>query len=261
MSSSGCTLRWVLLRSQGLLAAASRVLPSNKGFITVSEDGDEMPANLSGVKRVRGRPRKTASELVEVEVVAERPTKKPRGRSKKEKDIVEVEVEMISPVPKKWGRLKQSEAKDDEDTGAEAELEDDTTPVSKAPVSHAEDQVPHSRRSHASMTSVSPEPGPSAPPSSRDRFAKPSSSAIASEIRTPSEANVSKPKRQTEPVIEVTDGLKEESEKEDELPKKTSKIKTPRRSTGEDSGFSDYNPFQSGSEDAAQRDRRRRKVS
>lgn len=59
----------------------------------------------------------------------------------------------------------------------------------------------------------------------------------------------------------VAEVKEEESEKEDEpLPKSVKK--TPRRSTKEDSGaFSDYNPFQSGSEAAAERDRRRRKVS
>ena len=59
----------------------------------------------------------------------------------------------------------------------------------------------------------------------------------------------------------VMEDVKEESEKEEELPRKTNKIKTPRRSAGEDSGFSDYNPFQSGSEQAAERERRRRKVN
>jgi hypothetical protein len=55
--------------------------------------------------------------------------------------------------------------------------------------------------------------------------------------------------------------VKEESEKEDEpLPKSVKK--TPRKSVKEDPGaFSDYNPFQSGSEAAADRERRRRRVS
>jgi hypothetical protein len=55
--------------------------------------------------------------------------------------------------------------------------------------------------------------------------------------------------------------VKEESEKEDEPAPKSVK-KTPRKSVKEDPGaFSDYNPFQSGSEAAADRERRRRKVS
>ena len=54
--------------------------------------------------------------------------------------------------------------------------------------------------------------------------------------------------------------VKEESEKEDEPVPKSVK-KTPRKSVKEDPGaFSDYNPFQSGSEVAAERERRRRRV-
>lgn len=72
----------------------------------------------------------------------------------------------------------------------------------------------------------------------------------------PSDAAVSS-RRQT---IRIMDDLKEEggpsSEAKGKMPK------TPRRSTGEDeSGFSDYNPFQSGGEEAQDRERRRRKVS
>lgn len=56
--------------------------------------------------------------------------------------------------------------------------------------------------------------------------------------------------------------VKEEESEKDEEPLPKSVKKTPRRSNKEDSGaFSDYNPFQSGSEAAAERDRRRRKVS
>lgn len=55
--------------------------------------------------------------------------------------------------------------------------------------------------------------------------------------------------------------VKVESEKEDDEPAPKSVKKTPRRSMHEDAGaFSDYNPFQSGSEAAAERERRRRKV-
>ena len=60
----------------------------------------------------------------------------------------------------------------------------------------------------------------------------------------------------------VAEVKEEESEKEDEPMAPKSVKKTPRRSIKDDAGaFSDYNPFQSGSEAAAERDRRRRKVS
>jgi hypothetical protein len=71
--------------------------------------------------------------------------------------------------------------------------------------------------------------------------------------KTPSKARSSSSLRNT---VEV----KEESEKEDEPVLKSVK-KTPRKSVKEDPGaFSDYNPFQSGSEVAAERERRRRRV-
>lgn len=55
-----------------------------------------------------------------------------------------------------------------------------------------------------------------------------------------------------------------ESEADDiprQTPSKRKATRTPRRSDGEESGFSDVNPFQSGSEDAARKELRRRKVS
>jgi hypothetical protein len=97
-------------------------------------------------------------------------------------------------------------------------------------------------------------------PSSRRRSAIPSSSAAPSDIATPS----SRSQVRLEPEVQFLDGVREESEKEDDAGtdrKSTGKVKTPRRSGGEESGYSDYNPFQSGSEEAAQRERRRRKVS
>ncbi len=242
-----------------MLAAASRVRASYQGVITVSEDGDESPANGSVVKRPRGRPRKTAPEPVEAQEVAELPSKKSRGRPKKAEDSME--VELPAPVPKKRGRPKKSEEKVD-DAGAEAELEDDTTPVSRGVLSAADDQVPRSTRTRTTIPSESPMSIPSAPSSSRRRSVKPSSSSLASEIHAPEDTSTkTSSKKKNDAVIEVMDELREESEKEDELPKRTTKVKTPRRSAGEDSGFSDYNPFQSGSEEAAERERRRRKVS
>lgn len=55
------------------------------------------------------------------------------------------------------------------------------------------------------------------------------------------------------------DHVQKESEKEDEM-WQISKARASRRSDGEQSSFSDFNPFQSGSEEAAERERRRRKV-
>lgn len=88
----------------------------------------------------------------------------------------------------------------------------------------------------------------------------------AVEFHTPSETLDAKTPGKTPSRVKSSSSLrrvadvKEESEKEDEpLPKSVKK--TPRKSVKEDPGaFSDYNPFQSGSEAAADRERRRRKV-
>jgi hypothetical protein len=101
-------------------------------------------------------------------------------------------------------------------------------------------------------------PLPSAPSSSRRRSVQPSSVSVTSELPSDESARDKTPlgKKRSETAISFMDNVKEEEEKEE--PKPRSEKKTPRKS--EDSGFSDFNPFQSGSEDAAERERRRRKV-
>jgi len=86
----------------------------------------------------------------------------------------------------------------------------------------------------------------------------PSATPVSSEIPVsePSSVKQSVSKRKSEPAISWMEDLKEEEEEKPAVPRSVKK--TPRRS--EESGFSDYNPFQSGSEDAAGRQRRRRKV-
>lgn len=91
---------------------------------------------------------------------------------------------------------------------------------------------------------------PSAPSSSRRRSVMPSSASAASDLQGyDSLEKTPLAKKRSEPAISFLDNLKEEEEKD---------VTTPKR---EDSGFSDFNPFQSGSEEAAERERRRRKVS
>ncbi|ORY20212.1 Man1-Src1p-C-terminal domain-domain-containing protein [Naematelia encephala] len=225
-----------------LLAAASKIQPSNQGFITVSENGDE----TTEPKKGRGRSRKV-SETIDA---PEPPAKKPRGRSRSTNPVtpdIEVKIETVeTPAPKKGrGRQKKVKAEDadDEDEG------DGYQPVPP---------TPRSTRSRLS-TAATPDTVPSvqsAPSSSRRRSAQPSSSSVTSE-RVPPEPDVKRSagKRKSTTMDEV----KEESEKEDTPKKKTPRPKTPRRS--EDSGFSDFNPFQSGAEDAGEREQRRRKSS
>jgi hypothetical protein len=64
-------------------------------------------------------------------------------------------------------------------------------------------------------------------------------------------------KKRSKPALSSMIDLKEEEEHAAQTPKQA---KTPRKSEV-DTGFSDFNPFQSGSEDAAEKERRRRKVS
>ena len=61
--------------------------------------------------------------------MTEPPPKKLR-RPKTETDDVEVEVEIPSPARKRRGRAKKLDRQSIEDAGTEAEIEDDTTPVS-----------------------------------------------------------------------------------------------------------------------------------
>lgn len=67
-------------------------------------------------------------------------------------------------------------------------------------------------------------------------------------------------KKASENVIKFVEDVAESEESEVETPVSKKKMKTPRRSGNDESGFSDFNPFQSGGEEAADRERRRRKV-
>ncbi|WWD21940.1 hypothetical protein CI109_106428 [Kwoniella shandongensis] len=239
-------------------AATANIRPSGKGIVTVSENGDESPAVPT--KRARGRPRKTPTveleEPIDMIVVEEPPAKKPRGRGR---SSVSASVEVDSPVEsvkKPRARPRKSTLKVENDSG-EAEIEEEATPA------------PRSVRGRASLPPSTPAAPPSllsAPPStSRRRSNIGSSSSVTTEVRTPSTglADV-KPQttgRKSDVAIRIMDNVREESEKEDETPKKISRPKTPRKSSGDESGFSDFNPFQSGSEEAAERARRRRKSS
>jgi hypothetical protein len=104
----------------------------------------------------------------------------------------------------------------------------------------------------------------SAPPSSTTSRRRSTAPLSESETEKPkSKAIRKKASRAT-----LSSIVREESEKEDEPLPSAKKVKkeadreehrTPRRSAGEEGGFSDYNPFQSGGEDAAERERRRRR--
>jgi hypothetical protein len=72
------------------------------------------------------------------------------------------------------------------------------------------------------------------------------------EERSSPEENRAVSKKKSESAMSTMAEVKEE----EHVPEPKYKTKTPRKSE-----YSDFNPFQSGSEDAAERERRRRKVS
>ncbi|WVW78875.1 hypothetical protein I302_100838 [Kwoniella bestiolae CBS 10118] len=234
-------------------AAAKKIKPSNKGIITVSENGDEAPAVPA--KRPRARPRRTntvepeVEEAVEAPAEVEPPTKKPRASVRSRKSV-SIEPEAKKTAPKRARKSAVPVQVEEVDDGVEAEVEDEDTPA------------PKSTRGRNSLPPPSSTPSLLTPASNRRRSAVGSSSSVTTELRTPSVGPEVKPPRsarKSEPV-KIMDNVAEESEKE-ESPKKAVKPKTPRKSAGEESGFSDFNPFQSGSEAAAERERRRRRKS
>ncbi|EIW68654.1 hypothetical protein TREMEDRAFT_39562 [Tremella mesenterica DSM 1558] len=232
-----------------VLTSASRIKASAQGIISVSENGDEElvePVAATGAKRVRGKPKKS-----EVKEATEPPPKKARGRSRQTSETDTA----VPPTTRRRGSRNPSMATEDEDAGALAEVEDEATPVSST-------DAPRVSRSRRSVTSASPASLPSAPPSSRRRSGIPSSSSVVSETHAASEKSVLKRPSNSkfDNVVEL-DQLEEISEPEETpIPVSTTK-KTPRKSRADESGFSDFNPFQSGSEEAAERERRRRKSS
>ena len=109
---------------KALLAAALRVRASSRGVVSVSEDGEETAA---AARRPPRRSRKTLSESIEAEGLVEPPTKRARGRSRKEQDADESETPSV--VPKRRGRPRKVGTRTDDETGVEAEVDEDMTPV------------------------------------------------------------------------------------------------------------------------------------
>jgi hypothetical protein len=143
------------------LLAIPEAKASSKGVTIVSENGSETASVAEVPAKRRGRPRKTATaEPEEVEP----PTKKPRGRTRRTatataepEDIIElieaveevkkprrsraitpiVEVPASSSIalgapvaPPSTSKRSRSTKREEVDDGADAEVEDETTPVS-----------------------------------------------------------------------------------------------------------------------------------
>ncbi|WVR04313.1 hypothetical protein IAU60_001313 [Kwoniella sp. DSM 27419] len=255
-SSSAKKADLVQAFEQQVLVNAPKIRPSAKGIVAVSENGDEAP--VVPAKRARGRPRKTedaptpedeqspAEEIIIVDMAEENalhPSKKAKSRSRKSVSIEPEAQKSRAKTRKSAGQFE------DVDEGVEAEIEDEAA------------AVPQTKRGRASLAPATP--ASAASTTNRRKSNIGSSSRATSELRTPSvgPTDVKPPRsaRKSEPAPKTMENVAEESEKEDS-PKK-SKLKTPRRSIEDQSGFSDFNPFQSGSEEAAERARRRRKSS
>ena len=223
--------------------------------MAVSENGDEELIEPAAGKKRRGRPKK--SEVKE-DVEVEPPAKKPRGRPKKESTVDTV---ASASTPRASRRASRKPV----DDVVEAAVKEETPLVSPVHtiVIIAEEQAPVRHRGRPSVP-PSPAPRSSAAPSSQRRSMIPSSSSVTSELHTPSESTIVRTPvaAKTEYQVKVMDDLPEERSEPEEptVPPPASVKKTPRRSKVEDSAFSDFNPFQSGSEEAAERERRRRKV-
>lgn len=236
-----------------LRSAAANVQPSNKGIISVSDNGDETPA--VPIKRPR-KSRRVAAEPVSaqadeaepgmvIEVEPDRPEPPIKKMRPKAKNVV---VELEQSPAKRKSRMGKQPIIQVENADRETEAELKVGPTIELPTS--------SRRTTGGRASGTP--GPSA-------FATeaPSSSLGTEKFRTPNAARTtSQPHstRKSESTAKSMDHVQKESEKEDEM-WQISKARASRRSDGEQSSFSDFNPFQSGSEEAAERERRRRKSS
>ncbi|KGB75094.2 hypothetical protein CNBG_0932 [Cryptococcus deuterogattii R265] len=238
---------------RNLRSAAANVQPSNEGIISVSDNGDETPAipvkRPRKSRRAAAEPELTSANEAEPEMVIEvepdhlePPIKKLRPKSKS----VVVEIEQSPAKRSRVGKQPTIQV-EDVDRGAEARLK--VEPAVELPTP--------SRRTTRGRASVTP--GPSAFATDAQ-----SSSLGTEELRTPIAARtVSQPHstRRRESKTKIMDHVQKENKKEDEMPEQMSKARASRRSEGEQSSFSDFNPFQSGSEDAAERERRRRKSS
>lgn len=204
--------------------------PSGRGIVAVSSSTgeetvivDEPP--VAGVKRGRGRPRKTATSVasddIKIEVSTDAPVEAPP--SKKSRSVnVQPEVEILVQPPRKRGRPKKVKQ---EEEPMDIDVKSDSEPI----------------------------PPPIKTPGRRKSSKPPSSDSLQISAPPTAPGSARKPRTSFAPPAKV------ESDSE------ATPARKPRRSVEkeEESGspFSDFNPFQSGSEQAAERERRRRKVS
>lgn len=233
-------IAYIQPRAAQILAADARVRPSGHGIIAVSDSGIEAPiiAPLAepsaGVKRARAKPKKSTTAVSEEvaadeEAVAAPPAKKPRSR----RQTVETED---SDASAKKPRKTSKKPKDD------IEIVVSTSSSSLQPPSAA--PTPSRRKSSKLAPNVEP-PTPSNPvPSAKASLAEYSHSDVPASVRKPRTSFKVPPKA--------------EPQDSEEAAKRKPRLSYNDEDEG---GFSDFNPFQAGSSDAAQAERRRRKSS
>ncbi|ODN96537.1 hypothetical protein L198_04252 [Cryptococcus wingfieldii CBS 7118] len=220
-------------QASALRRQAAAVVPSDAGIVSVSDAGEETPAVPTkrprrSSRRSTAEPESTDVELPDqTEVTPEPPAKRSRSKAKSV-PVVEIEA-----TPRRGGKKNGQPViqVEDVDEGVDGKIEDELPKVAPTP----------SRRTTRGRSSMTPVTPATEPPTS---------------ARTP---KVPRSARKSEPAIKVMENLHEESERDDTPKKKTAR--TPRRSAGDEPAFSDFNPFQSGSEAAAEKARRRRKSS
>ncbi|KAL1411856.1 inner nuclear membrane protein enriched at telomere/subtelomere region [Vanrija albida] len=277
-------------RAGGILAADSRVRPSAHGIVAVSsQTGDETPivqaAPVAGAKRGR-KPKKVsepAPEAVAPDAEAEPetepapPAKRPRGRPRKTVEPAPAPVAVEPPVPQIPSEFLAPAPPSAPASTRKRVLKNE--PIVDIPISPARQQ-----RAYSGVTPSSPAPPSS---SSRRKSERPSVSTASDSLALPVPdipahlASPSKRKAKVEPEVQgdavaptprkvgrprksvKAADIKEERSEPEEAPVQNRRISAGRRSDAdnEDSGFSDFNPFQSGSGEAAERERRRRKSS
>lgn len=205
--------------------------PSSTGIVAVSSTGEEAPVTPVVGKRPRGRPRKTATsasdELKPEEDISEVPAK--RARSRRSTVDIADEEPAPTPAPKKRGRpskkVKEAAAADEE---GDVKMED---------IQEAASQPP--------------------PPKQRRKSAKPQAPVHVPEepVEATRAVPATAPAAVRKPRTSFMPPPKLEEQMTPQRPRRSSNV------ADDSSPFSDYNPFQAGSAEAAEVVRRRRKVS
>jgi hypothetical protein len=213
--------------------------------VSVANDGTEsVPKTSPPVKKARSRPKQSTQQPKEEAIAdVEPPAKRPRAASRKPRPSASVDPEttIVSSVekPKDFSGQKRRR----------------TTNVKEEP-----EPTPRSVRRRTAEPTDSPVSLPSVSPGATRSSVKPSSVSVASDMPVMQTAKPIKTGK-TQPGSSrksAAADVKRDAEVENlDLPV-IEQPKTPRRSV--DSGFSDFNPFQSG-EKAMDPEKRRRKVS